>query len=67
MILFSVNLPTKINKNPETAKCFGIFLVKYGIGLMTTLNFVRARSRSEELEQVQFFSHLITTWRPFLM
>ena len=28
---------------------------------LTTLNYVRARSRSEELEQVQFFTHLITT------
>ena len=33
----------------------------------TTLGFARARFRSEELEQAQFFSHLITTFLPFWM
>ena len=33
--------------------------------LMITLSYARARFRSEEPEQAQFFSHLITTFLPF--
>ena len=35
--------------------------------LTAAIRFSRARSRSEELEQAQFFSHLITTFFPFTM
>ena len=58
----------RIMGNPDLlriAHCKGYSSVI--IYFTTILNFVRARSRSEELEHVQFFSHLITTFLPFWM
>ena len=43
------------------------FIFYFLYHFLTTLSYARARSRSEDLEQAQVFSHLITTFLPFTM
>ena len=65
----SIAQKTKITKEALGLKSQRAFLIdnQHVAYLTMTLNFVRVRSRSEELERVQFFSHLITTFFPLRM
>ena len=60
---------TTITKEALGLKSQRAFLIdhQHVVYLTMILNFVRVRSRLEELERVQFFSHLITIFLPLRM